>query len=332
MPKRLQRSPSVPSPSPDPESSFFRPRRRGIIGMPRNNNSDYDAFNPKSIDSIIWEGLQKQYGPIRKWLKKNLRRYAALGNPSQIIRALKKIVPQAKELSALELKSIIQQEAKKQGLILLWDKTSGDEGPESPDLSELTKFQFDWGATSWDLEIPTSLKFKLPHEFRGARKITFALSAYSSGKFEFGISLDATRHIQVSSITTGDVGGNRFKTGLQIIARRTVCRAKNPALAKSEIIAKGKKLTKTINELQTMSKAKSKGNKLFDLNGKYIEVIGEIVSMYGTVKDLEKPCSQVPFMSFGFEWSEPLDPIKESQKDIRERKGSTAGFTITFPF
>jgi len=284
-----------------------------------------NLFDPVQQKEALLRGIAEREAPILMWLHANLKRYRLMA-AAEIIHLLRSNVSEAKHMHFLRLQALIRQVANQEGFQLSPGRLEPD--TQNPlDLSSLTKFKFKLGPASWVVEIPKSLKGRLPVELQGARNIIFSLFASTSGNFEFGIELDALPHLKVSATAGVNPGGNQATSGLRIIYQRTVCQAKNPQMARQKIIKKGRKLAKSVNKLMLSTKPKSGGDQPNDLE-KLKEVASAITALYSEVKKAKAPCKQVPMVSVGLEAQTPI----ERDKPGKDQTPSYLGITINIPF
>ena len=307
---------------------FFQPNKKTgpLIQRQGNPPTRFNPMYPNVIREAARRSVEQREAPIRHWLNTNLRSYRLMDG-NDIIRILRREVPQARSFAMIELQSLIRHVANQRGFTPPLMRQPSPASSSLPDLSRFTRFNFQWGPTNWNVNIPSSLRVRLPVALSAASNINFSLSATTSGSFNFSVELDALEHIKISSTSGVDVSGNAVSAGLRIETRRTVCRAQAPQVARRNIIAKGRDLTRAMNELQSPTTSES-GEAAVSEFDRLTEVVSGIAGLYSAVNTATSACRQVSGISVDVGVRTPLD----TEQAREERQGSQIGVTLTFPF
>jgi hypothetical protein len=200
----------------------------------------------------------------------------------------------------------------------------------SPSLEDLLSFKFQAGPFKAEVELPKSVKLKLPVALTKAKTLTFEIQAESSKTFSAAIRLDGLLHLNFALKAQMNVDkdkGNSGSAGLEIQTTRTVCSADNPESLKAKIMQSGEKLTKGMKELET-APADERLEKLVDIAG----AIGE---MYDAIDKSKKGCKDVPSATFNFGLQGPLSEPSSPDKldpDPLKRPTPFLGVSLTIPF
>jgi hypothetical protein len=202
--------------------------------------------------------------------------------------------------------------------------------PAASSLEELLSFKFQAGPFNAEVELPKSVKLKLPVALTKAKTLTFEIQAESSKTFSAAIRLDGLPHLSVALKAQMNVDkdkGNTGSVGLEIQTTRTVCSADNPDSLKAKIIASGETLTKGMKELETALPD--------ERLEKLVDIVGAIGEMYAAIDKSKKSCKEVPRATFNFGVQGPLsDPSSPDKIDPDPLKRPTpyVGGSITIPF
>ncbi len=284
----------------------------------------YDLFDPQKIE----ERTRRLYAPILRWLEANLKTYGSM-RETDLIRLIRRRAPEARGLDERVLRSLIQIVANRQGFTPpppIRQTSNRASTRLSFDPSQYTEFHFNWGASSWNIKIPSSLKGRLPIKFRRVGRIIFAMSASGSG-FEFSIKLDSLEYVQIKMVSSVDPVGNKTIAGLQVIARRNVCQAQNPYISRRYLEAKGKKLSKAMNKLQRSS-APKQGEKQSVKFKRLKDVVGAIADLYSAAEKAKAFCKQAPIFSVGLGTETPLYQGRAK----KDRRGGSVNLNVIFRF
>lgn len=174
-----------------------------------------------------------------------------------------------------------------------------------PDIGELTTFRFSLGDAAFTVELPSSVKARLPVELRGAGRITFDMNATTSGAFTFSITLDGIPHVRIRASATADVGAERASGALTISTMRTTCQAQDPVSARRALESAGGDLRTAISNLQRLP-APEPGEEPPMTVERLADVASGIADVYSAVNRAKERCRQVPVLTFGIEARGPL--------------------------
>lgn len=191
-------------------------------------------------------------------------------------------------------------------------------------LSGLTEFGFSLGDVAMRVEIPSSLRAQLPVELRGAARITFSLTATTSGVFTFAITLDGIPHIRIRASTSVDVGEQRGTSSLTIQSTRTVCRAQDPEAARRALQSKGQQLRDAILAVQNPPAPEEGQDEAVENLRRIADVVSKISDVYDAIETARAPCRQVPLVEFGVTGRYPVGEESEETGSV------TAGLTFRF--
>ena len=193
----------------------------------------------------------------------------------------------------------------------------------APGLADALKLQF--GPVT--VELPKSIKTKLPIKLSAAKSLVIELSAATPAKFDFKMTLDGTPHLRVSASAgvayDSDKKLSTGAAGLQIESVKTVCQAVNPEVTRAALTAAGVKLTKASQDYSAAPTRESELSSLADIAG----ALGE---MYEAVDKAKAACTQVPRWKLDFGVSGPLNP--DAPTETTPSPPSTFGGTLTIPF
>jgi hypothetical protein len=164
-----------------------------------------------------------------------------------------------------------------------------------------TTIVFSLGAAAVTIDLPASLALRLPLPFRGAKRVVFALNA-SPSAFSFSVTINALPHVRIianASMTTEGRGA----AGLAVQTTRTVCRAVDPAAARTALEAAGTRLRDAIRAVQTPPAPDpdaSEVSRTFAPQARLAEVVGAIANVHSEIERVGAPCREVPVASFDF--------------------------------
>lgn len=194
---------------------------------------------------------------------------------------------------------------------------------KSPSLSDLLTLNF--GPVTIDL--PKSIKAKLPIPISAAKSLVIELQADAPAKFSFKLTLDGTPYVRVSASAGAEYDTSKKvatgSVGLQIESVETSCHATNPEETRTKIKTAGDKLMKASHEYSAATDADTKQSKLIDIAG----AIGE---MYSAVDKAKGACKQTPRWKLEFGVKGPLG--NSDEPDPSKRPPTTLGGTLTIPF
>ncbi len=173
-------------------------------------------------------------------------------------------------------------------------------------LSELTTFRFNFGPAQFTVDLPSSLRMRLPVSLQGSRAIVFNLSAGTSGDFSFSITLDAIPHVRISARAGVDVGDRTASAGLRIETTRTVCRAQNPLAARAALQRAGEALRDAILNLQN-APPPAPGEAQAGNLSRMADVVSAIGGVHSAVEAAKAPCREVPLFELDFGARTPLE-------------------------
>ena len=196
----------------------------------------------------------------------------------------------------------------------------------SPSLSDLLTLRF--GPVT--IELPKTVKAKLPIPISTAKSLVIELQAAAPAKFSFKLTLDGTPYVRVSAVAGSEYDTDKKlatgSAGLQIESVKTTCHATNPEETRSKITSAGDKLMKASAEYSAATDAETKQSKLIDIAG----AIGE---MYDAVDKAKAACKQVPRWKLEFGVKGPLGSGgSDGDADPSKRPPSVLGGTLTIPF
>ena len=193
----------------------------------------------------------------------------------------------------------------------------------SPSLSDLLTLKF--GPVT--IELPKTVKAKLPIPISAAKSLVIELQADAPAKFSFKLTLDGTPYVSVSASAGAEYDTDKKlatgSAGLQIESVRTTCHATNPEETRSKIKSAGDKLMKASAEYSSATDAETK-------QGKLIDIAGAIGEMYDAVDKAKAACKQVPRWKLEFGVKGPLG--SGGDPDPSKRPPSVLGGTLTIPF
>lgn len=189
-------------------------------------------------------------------------------------------------------------------------------------LDDLLTLEYDAGPVHFTAKLPSSVRAKLPVEFRSSYTITFEVSASASGAFTFSVTLDGVPHVQFKSTTTANVADKKLKTELTIGSAAKTCHAKSPQATKKALEAAGEKLKTAIanvNKSAAQVEAEKAAEKTdapvtpeppegFERTMRIVDVAKAIMDVKKAIDAAEKGCSRKPRASFGIGTEVPLDP------------------------
>ena len=224
------------------------------------------------------------------------------------------------------------------GLLPLFQGSSPALGPTavppapastSPSLSDLLTLKF--GPVT--VELPKSIKAKLPIPISTAKSLVIELQADAPAKFAFKLTLDGTPYVRVSASAGAEYDTDKKiatgSAGLQIESVKTTCHATNPEETRSKITSAGDKLMKASAEYSAATDAETK-------QGKLIDIAGAIGEMYNAVDKAKAACKQVPRWKLEFGVKGPLgsggSSGSDADTDPSKRPPTVLGGTLTIPF
>ncbi|MEZ5628230.1 MAG: DUF4157 domain-containing protein [Rhodocyclaceae bacterium] len=164
-----------------------------------------------------------------------------------------------------------------------------------------TTIAFSLGAAAVTIDLPASLAVRLPVPFRGAERVVFSLNA-SPSEFSFSVTVNAVPHVRIiarASMTTEGRGA----AGLTVQTTRTVCRAVDPAAARSALQAAGTRLRDAIQAVQTPPPPDPEASELsrtFAPHARYAEVVAAVANVHSEIERVGAPCREVPVAEFEF--------------------------------
>ena len=137
--------------------------------------------------------------------------------------------------------------------------------------------------------------------FRGAERVVFALNA-SPSAFSFSVTINALQHVRIIANASMTTEG-RGSAGLTVQTTRTVCRAVDPAAARTALEAAGTRLRDAIQAVQTPpapDPEASEVSRTFAPHARLAEVVGAIANVHSEIERVGAPCREVPVASFEF--------------------------------
>ncbi|MCZ4304107.1 DUF4157 domain-containing protein [Zoogloeaceae bacterium G21618-S1] len=164
-----------------------------------------------------------------------------------------------------------------------------------------TTIAFSLGAAAVTIDLPASLAVRLPVPFRGAERVVFSLNA-SPSEFSFSVTVNAVPHVRIiarASMTTEGRGA----AGLTVQTTRTVCRAVDPAAARSALQAAGTRLRDAIQAVQTPPPPDPEASELSRSvapQARYAEVIAAMANVHSEIERVGAPCREVPVAEVEF--------------------------------
>ena len=164
-----------------------------------------------------------------------------------------------------------------------------------------TTIAFSLGAAAVTIDLPASLAVRLPVPFRGAERVVFALNA-SPSEFSFSVTVNAVPHVRIiarASMTTEGRGA----AGLTVQTTRRVCRAVDPAAARSALQAAGTRLRDAIQAVQTPpapDPEASEVSRTLAPQMRFAEVIAAMANVHSEIERVGAPCREVPVAEFEF--------------------------------
>ena len=207
----------------------------------------------------------------------------------------------------------------------------GGAGSSGPNLGSLTTFRFNAGPVRFNVDLPSSATATLPVPLSGARTIEFSLNA-SPTAFSFSAVLNGVPHVRIAARAGVDISGGTASAGLTVTTTRTVCRAAEPATARTEISAAGARLQRAINDWQSgAAPAPATGGAASPpptTVDRLQEIGSAIGALYQAVERVKRPCEQRPVATFGLGVQGPLGP----SEDPARTPPSTVGGTLTLHF
>ncbi|MGF1643978.1 MAG: DUF4157 domain-containing protein [Thiotrichales bacterium] len=170
-----------------------------------------------------------------------------------------------------------------------------------------TTIRFNLGPASVSVDLPASLAVRLPIPFRGATQVALALNA-SPTEFSFGVTINSIPHVRIGAearVTTAGAGS----AGLTIQTTRTVCRAVDPATARSSLQRAGERLHGAIAAVQNPPAPAADASELertFAPHARLADVVSALANVHETVERVRAPCREVPVATFRFGVQGPL--------------------------
>jgi outer membrane protein OmpA-like peptidoglycan-associated protein len=168
----------------------------------------------------------------------------------------------------------------------------------SPSLEEALSFKFN----GVEVEIPKSVKVRLPLVLTAAKSLIFDLQAESSKTFSFSITLDdAKSHFRIAAKAQANIDKEKKATGsagLEIQFMGNVCHADSAEGLRTTITEKGKELSTAIQELKTANPD--------ERLEKLVDIAGAIGEMYSAVDKAKQACKQSPAATVGVGVQGPL--------------------------
>ncbi|MBT0959885.1 eCIS core domain-containing protein [Denitromonas iodatirespirans] len=164
-----------------------------------------------------------------------------------------------------------------------------------------TTIAFGLGPAAVTIDLPASLAVRLPVPFQGAERVVFALNA-SPSEFSFSVTVNAVPHVRIiarASMTTEGRGA----AGLTVQTTRTVCRAVEPAAARSALEAAGTRLRDAIQAVQTPPAPDPEASELsrtFAPQARLAEVVAAVANVHSEIERVSAPCREVPVAEFEF--------------------------------
>ena len=196
-------------------------------------------------------------------------------------------------------------------------------------LGDLTTFRFNFGPAQFTVDLPSSLRMRLPVPLQGSSSIVFNLSASASGNFALSITLNAIPHVRISARAGVDVGSRTGSAGLRIETTCTTCNAQSPMAARAAITSAGEKLKAAIEILQS---APTAGQEQSDFNRmrRMGAVVSAISDVYSAVERAQARCREVSVFEFDLGVRGPLESRPGALPG--EENESFFGATATFRF
>lgn len=183
-----------------------------------------------------------------------------------------------------------------------------------PDLSGLTKFEFNLGDANFAVDLPSSATARLPVELSRALRLTFTLKTETAGKFTFSITLDGVPHVRISASTTLDVAGKRGTGSLSITSARRVCHAPNALETKTALEGAGNKLKEAM--LAYNQPIESTANEVIERAERIGDIVGGIAAVHRAVEKAKGKCETTSAVSFGVTSQFPIERGSETTPSV----------------
>lgn len=182
-------------------------------------------------------------------------------------------------------------------------RTGGGGGLSLPS----TTIRFNLGPAAVSVDLPSSVAVRLPVPFRGAQRVVFSLNA-SASEFSFSVTINAIPHVRIIASASATTEG-RGQAGLTIQTTRTVCRAVDPAAARSALQSAGTRLHSAIQAVQTPpapAPGASELERTFAPHARLAEVVAAVAHLKSEIDRVGAPCREVPLATFQFGVQGPL--------------------------
>ncbi|TVR51408.1 MAG: DUF4157 domain-containing protein, partial [Puniceicoccaceae bacterium] len=191
-------------------------------------------------------------------------------------------------------------------------------------LSELTEFSFSLGSMQFNVDLPSEVKVRLPVPLRHSSRITFELTAESSGNFQFSATLNGIPHVSVSLRAGVNLESGMASGGIRIASTRQVCVVRTPAETRRRIQSAGSEIQTAIRALQ--SGEGSETDRLSHLT----DVVSGIAAIHEAIEQARGPCRNEPRFQLDLGGHTPLDPATTSPTD--RNLAPYLGATLTWRF
>jgi len=206
---------------------------------------------------------------------------------------------------------------------------SGSSGLSLPS----TTIRFNLGAAAVTVDLPASVAVRLPIPFQGAEGVVITLNA-SPSEFSLSISVRAGQHVRVIASASATTEGEG-RAGLSIQTTRTVCRAVNPAAARTALQSAGTRLHDAIQAVQSPPAPDPNASELertFAPEARLAEVVAAVAHLKSEIDRVEAPCHEVPAVTFGIGAHGPLTTPEPPTTPGTPPPASYFGGSLTFHF
>jgi hypothetical protein len=176
--------------------------------------------------------------------------------------------------------------------------------PSIPGLGDLTTFDFRIGDAAVTVDLPSSVRVRLPVPLRGAGRIVFNFQAGSSGAFTFSIVLDGLRHIRVRAEASVDVASGMGRAGVTLTTTRTECHALNRAEADRLLRGKVNTLQGAVDTFRNPP-AETRNDPI-EQASRIGDVASGISDVYDAIQRIRSSCREVPMLSVGVRGRTPI--------------------------
>jgi hypothetical protein len=207
--------------------------------------------------------------------------------------------------------------------------SSGGSGLSLPS----TTIRFNLGPAAVTVDLPASVAVRLPIPFQGAEGIVISLNA-SPSEFSLRVSVRAGQHVRIIASVSATTSGEG-RAGLSIQTTRTVCRAVDPASARSALQSAGTRLHDAIQAVQTPPAPDPNASELaltFAPEARLAEVVAAVAHLKSELDRVEAPCREVPVATFQFGVHGPLTTPEPPTTPGTPPPASYVGGSLTFHF